>query len=104
MGGAPGNAIAPVLSNPWASESKSRASAYGISFDDNDENNVNVSSQSRLNGLLEGTSMNEGLSGGLGGNNPLLTPAAILNAEESNKIVVDGDEKAISFYAGLLNE
>ena len=104
VGGAPGNAIAPVLSNPWASESKSRASAYGISFDDNDENNVNVSSQSRLNGLLEGTSMNEGLSGGLGGNNPLLTPAAILNAEESNKIVVDGDEKAISFYAGLLNE
>jgi hypothetical protein len=106
VGGTTGNAITPVLANPWASEGKSRASAYGISFDDEDENNVNVnaSSQSRLNGILKGTSMNEGLPGGLGGNIPLLTPAAILNAEENNNIVVDGDEKAISFYAGLLNE
>jgi len=99
LGGTTGNATTPVLANPWASEGKSRASAYGISFDE-EENNDNSSSQSGLNGLLEGTSMNEDLSGGLGSNIPLLTPAAILNAEENN----NSDDKTISFYAGLLDE
>lgn len=94
-GNTTGTATTPVLANPWASEGKSRASAYGISFDDNDGG---------LNGLLKGASLSEGLSGELGENIPLLTPAAILSAEKSNSIVVDSDDKAVSFYDGLLDE
>jgi len=113
VGGTGGNATTtttatPVSANPWARES--RAAAYGISFDDDDDEDGNIGNASTtmgLDGLLKGSSMDKGIPvGHLGGNIPLLTPAAILNAEENNNIaaVVEEDDKAISFYAGLLEE
>merc|ERR1712012_998815 len=54
VGGTTGNpTITQVLANPWATESKSRAAAYGISFDDDDENNVNSSSPTGINSILK---------------------------------------------------
>jgi hypothetical protein len=91
----------PVSANPWARES--RAAAYGISFDDEEGDDAKVS-ETRLDEILKGSSMEKAIPGGLGGNIPLLTPAAILNVEGSNSIAVEEDDKAISFYAGLLDE
>jgi len=98
LGGA-GNAT-PILANPWATEGKSRASAYGISFDDDDDNSSDASPMLQA---LEGSS-GERTAGtvGLGGVIPLLTPAAILNAGEDMEL--DEDENAVSFFAGLVDE
>jgi hypothetical protein len=100
--GTAGNASStPVAANPWAMES--RAAAYGISFDDEDRKNAKDST-TELEEILKGSSMEKVLPGGLGDNIPLLTTAAILNAEGNNKIAEEDDDKAISFYAGLLDE
>ena len=51
--------------------------------------------------------MEKVLPPGLGGNLPLLTPAAILSAEGNNNknVDVDKDDRAMSsFYAGLIDE
>jgi hypothetical protein len=98
--GAPaGSTLAPtpVLANPWAAEAKSRASAYGISFDEDDDTSSNASP---MFPVPEGNSAEGGQVGGLGAI-PLLTPAAILNAED---VDIDQDNKAVSFFAGLVNE
>jgi hypothetical protein len=86
-----------VLANPWAAEAKSRASAYGISFDEDDDTSSNASP---MFPVPEGNSADGGQVGGLGAI-PLLTPAAILNAEDAD---IDQDDKAVSFFAGLGNE
>lgn len=91
----------PVSANPWARES--RAAAYGISFDDEEENDKKAPTIG-LEDILKGSSMEKVDPEGLGGNIPLLTPAAILNAEGNTNIAVEEDDKAISFYAGLLDE
>jgi len=100
--GAAGNASStPVSANPWAMES--RAAAYGISFD-NDEGINTKASTTELDDILKGSAMEGVIAGGLGGNIPLLTPAAILNAEGKDSVDAEEDDKAISFYAGLLDE
>lgn len=100
--GTAGNASStPVSANPWARES--RAAAYGISFDD-EEGGKTKPSTTGLGDILKGSSMEKVIPGGLGGNIPLLTPAAILNAEGNINIAVEEDDKGISFYAGLLDE
>jgi hypothetical protein len=100
--GAAGNASStPVSANPWAMES--RASAYGISFDEEEGINATAST-TELDDILKGSSMERVIAGGLGGNIPLLTPAVILNAEGKNSVDAEEDDKAISFYAGLLDE
>ncbi len=76
LGGSAGGLLA---SNPWATEHKSRASAYGIAFDDCDG----------------GDETNPGPI-------PLLTPAAILLAGQEED--GDDDERAFSFYARLTDE
>mmetsp|Transcript_6423 Transcript_6423/g.13793 ORF Transcript_6423/g.13793 Transcript_6423/m.13793 type:complete len:910 (+) Transcript_6423:91-2820(+) len=103
MGSAIGNpSSTPVSANPWPTES--RAAAYGISFDDEDGNNTKISTTG-FDEILKGASMEKVITGGaLGSNIPLLTPAAILNAEENGNIVVEDDDRVNSFYAGLLDE
>eukprot|EP00536_Pseudo-nitzschia_multiseries_P002791 jgi/Psemu1/283966/fgenesh1_pg.39_\ len=90
--GSVGNSTTPVSDNPWARES--RAAAYGISFDDEEGNAARTSA----------TGLEKTITGGLGGNIPFLTPAAILNAEERNAIAQDEEDKTVSYYAGLLGE
>ena len=107
LGVAPaGNSSTPVSANPWARES--RAAAYGISFDDDDENgNTKAPSTELEDILLQGSPMEKVPPPGLGGNLPLLTPAAILSAEGNNNknVDVDKDDRAMSsFYAGLIDE
>jgi hypothetical protein len=75
----------PLTSNPWATEKKSRAAAYGINFDDSD---------SGLNAPLT-TGDESGLA-----SFPLLTPAAILMAGQGDD-GDDDDDRALSFYARL---
>lgn len=89
---------APVLDNPWATEGRSRAAAYGISFDEDDDNSSNASPIFGV--LLEGNSVEDGPPGL--GNIPLLTPAAIFNAEQDED--VDEGDIVVSFYAGLVDE
>lgn len=91
-----GNSITPVLDNPWATEGRSRAAAYGISFDEDDDNSSNGSQ-------IFNVISNSGDEASPGfGRIPLLTPAAILNAEQ-DKDVDDGD-MVVSFYSGLVDE
>lgn len=75
------------MSNPWATEKKSRASAYGISFDDTEEGGT-IHPQEERNGLAP---------------IPLLTPAAILLSGQNNEDA-DEDDRALSFYASLTEE
>ena len=91
----------PVSANPWARES--RAAAYGISFDD-EEGNSTKDSTTGFDDSLKASPMEKVIPGGLGGNIPLLTPAAILNAEGNINADVEEDDKAMSFYAGLIDE
>ncbi|KAL3921670.1 MAG: hypothetical protein SGILL_002627 [Bacillariaceae sp.] len=85
---------APVLSNPWASDGKSRASAYGISFDEDDAS----SSDGTETGSDDQANQEHNV------NIPFLTPAAILNAEPEK----DGEEEdgavSMSFYTGLVDD
>jgi len=92
----------PVSANPWARES--RAAAYGISFDDDEEGSSTKASPPGLEDILKASPMEKVLPGGLGGNIPLLTPAAILNVEGNNTADVEEDDKVMSFYAGLIDE
>jgi hypothetical protein len=92
----PGASDAPLLSNPWASERKSRAAAYGISFDDVDDMS---SEASPILNVRAATPTDEGSSFG---NIPLLTPAAILlSGQEEEGDDADGVH---SFYASLMGE
>ena len=77
----------PILVNPWATSTsmegnQSRASAYGISFEDESERSTDQPNNSII---------------------PLLTPAAILSAtvEEEDK---ESENKSSSFYSDLLDE
>jgi hypothetical protein len=92
----PASSTVPVLSNPWASETKSRASAYGISFDDNED----VSSESTPDVVVRVDFAADDTSRGLA-NIPLLTPAAILSAGQDGAF---SDDKQSSFYASLMGE
>ena len=61
----------PLLSNPWASEGKSRAAAYGISFDDVDDRSSEASPVSNVNATIPT------VEGSVISNIPLLTPASL---------------------------
>ena len=61
----------PLLSNPWATEGKSRAAAYGISFDDVDDRSSEASPVSNVNAAIPT------LEGSVISNIPLLTPASL---------------------------
>ena len=91
----------PVSANPWAKES--RAAAYGISFDD-EENKSAKSSTPGLEEILNRSSIDTAIPGNLGGNANMLTPATFFNDKEDNDLAVEEDDKEISFYAGLLDE
>jgi hypothetical protein len=108
--GAPGVLLSPdagavpLLSNPWASEGRSRASAYGISFDDAEDlsalyNNDGGSPSFTARAITP--TDDESASGGFG-SIPLLTPAAILMAGQDDDDSADGDENGNSFYASLM--
>ena len=99
--GTQGNSSTPVSANPWARES--RAAAYGISFDD-EERSTKTPTADLEDILLQGSPMEKVLPTVLGGNLPLLTPAAILSAEGNEIADVEEDDKAMSFYAGLIDE
>jgi hypothetical protein len=86
---------APVLSNPWASEGKSRASAYGISFDDEDDASSSDGTDTPSEDLA---------TQGHGGNIPFLTPAAILNAEADTNAEEENVHVAMAFYAELMDD
>ena len=84
---------APVLANPWASEGKSRAAAYGISFDDS-EGDTEREESSPVFGVRASPSV-DGIA-----SVPLLTPAAILSAYDDE----DDEDQGTSFYASLMRE
>ena len=93
------NAAVPVLSNPWASERKSRAAAYGISFDDDaDDDQHSDEGPSLTVRAITPTDDSVGF-----GSIPLLTPAAILSAGQDEDDSVGGD-KETSFFASLIGE
>lgn len=88
-GSFPGSSDAPVSLNPWASsEKKSRATAYGIAFDDSEE----------VPGFNSHGSGGDASLGPI----PLLTPAAILMDFQDDGD--DEDDRAFSFYARLTDE
>ena len=89
---------ATVTANPWASEATmttSRASAYGISFDENDNN---PSTQDEISPIFGGRASPADTT--TFQNVPLLTPAAILSA---GYVEEDEDEAGNSFYATILS-
>jgi hypothetical protein len=75
-----GMKIAPVLSNPWAAgdNHRSRAAAYGIAFDDENEKSNEYDSSANF---------------------PLLTPAMLAQEMEEESV-----DPRVSFYANLLGE
>ncbi|KAG7360129.1 hypothetical protein IV203_035228 [Nitzschia inconspicua] len=91
----------PVLANPWASENRSRASAYGIAFNEDDDSISNDSTSSQK---IEGISEEYDSAARLGSSIPLLTPAAILNATGDSKEDDNGTSVAISFFSDLVDE
>jgi hypothetical protein len=70
----------PLLSNPWATEGKSRAAAYGISFDDADD--LSSEGSPILNARAATPSMDDGAAVA---NIPLLTPAALWLAGQDDE-------------------
>jgi hypothetical protein len=88
----------PLLSNPWASERKSRAAAYGISFDDADDE----SSESSPIFNVRAATYLPTEEGPTLGSIPLLTPAAILLSGQEEK--GDEEHRVHSFYTSLMEE
>ena len=91
-----GGSDAPLLSNPWASEGKSRAAAYGISFDNADD------MSSEASPILDVRAATPTDEGSAFGNIPLLTPAAILLSGQDDE--GNDEDRAQSFYTSLMGE
>jgi hypothetical protein len=87
----------PFRANPWASENKSRAAAYGISFDDDDDSISNGSSSTQR---FEGHPVDRIAITEVDDSIPLLTPAAILNSTEEDG---NGASLPISFLTSLVD-
>jgi len=100
----------PIASDPWATERKSRAAAYGIHVehgaDDTSDDIVYAMLAAPLStNLTNGDSS----SGGLQNSVPLLTPEAMLAANQAD--LEDGEERSSaplftrgSFYSSLIHE